>query len=647
MKQLNLSMMLLALSLANALLAAQAAFPVISASGEPATIVIAKDTGEENHRAAATLAQSIEKITGIRPPIASSPPQDPQVPVIWVAAHDQLAKRFPGQDFTFTRPEEILMVCQGNNLAILGQDTFVEGAQTSFGTANAVFTFIEDKLGVRWLWPGPLGEDVPQKVSILIDPFTYRFAPPFRERKYWRGRYAGEQERQAKDWFRFQRSTLASLKCRGGHAYTDWWEKYHEQYPEIFALQPNGERKPPGRPKDVKLCVSNPKIQELWVAEAKQEFASNPTRIMQSVSPNDGPGFCVCDACRAMDAPDGPPMWGYVALTDRYVKFWNELATNLRRVAPNREAYVGAYAYSAYRTPPVHTKLDPAVAIGYVGHFPMANAEVTAVEKENWLGWAEQASLMFYRPNLFHYSGGWLGFPTLAIHQTADGFRFLADHKCVGLQVDTWPMNWATQGPQHYAMAQLAYDPYQDVEALMEDYYQRGYGPAADAVAAYFTILEQGHEAVLKDIQLSSARGREMVDILAKCFDDQRMAQAESKLLEAEYLAADADPKYSQRLAFLRRGFEYVQLQRQIIKVMRRVRESEGHDTEAIALAEQLCTDREAMHRRADFAVRGADWFYTSRRLQDYMGPPSQALLNSVDQQRLNEEMRGRDAIVE
>lgn len=52
-----------------------------------------------------------------------------------------------------------------------------------------------------------------------------------------------------------------SFKLSYGHAFTDWWEKYKDECPEVFALQPNGRRGPrkSSRPDFVKMCISNPR----------------------------------------------------------------------------------------------------------------------------------------------------------------------------------------------------------------------------------------------------------------------------------------------------------------------------------------------------------------------------------------------------
>ena len=86
-------------------------------------------------------------------------------------------------------------------------------------------------------------------------------------------------------------------------------------------------------------------------------------------------------------------MWGYVALTDRYVKFWNILARGLKQRFPDRDVCVGAYAYSAYSTPPVAEKLEKNITMAYVGCFPLESEANREKQKNDWKRWWRFAAL--------------------------------------------------------------------------------------------------------------------------------------------------------------------------------------------------------------------------------------------------------------
>jgi hypothetical protein len=574
------------------------------------------DASNENRLAVNTLVDSVERISGARMEIVPNPPADGS-PAVWVGPHPAQAEFFPDASLEFKNPEEIFIYSHDGHLLITGRDRFGSNVQIEFGTANAVYTFLMRYLDVRWFMPHALWEDFPDWPTIELESIAYRFHPVFRMRRFYGGGVGAP-------WKRYQRLTfgsqaegapLGSYLNHSGHAYMDWWERYGEDHPEWFAigLRDGGQ---PRRPKDAKLCVSNPEVAQQWLKLAEAFFNENPDRIVLSATPNDGGGFCRCDDCVAMDHPDGP-----FAGADRYVAYWNTLARGLREIFPDRELYVGVAAYSSYRAAPKTHRLEPNITVAYAGHFPIANAEITEAEKAAWSEWAEMATAMIFRPNLFHYSGGWIGLPTLSLRSTMEDFRFLAENQCIGIDVDTLPPSWATQGIQFYLMAQLAYDPLQDGEAVLRDFYERGFGPAAAIVPEYFELMEDTHEEVLKHVRLGGAFAGRAVEFYQLAFNTDVLDRGDAILDRAETTLANAPETYRQRLQFIRRGNDWVRLQMKIARVMDRVRESEGKDVEAVKKA--LALDRKRSELSEPNALVHVGW-YATRRVPDHLGPPSE-----------------------
>ena len=302
-------------------------------------IVISDIESEETLRAVSDLAEYILKISGVRPEVITNPVSIPKN-AVWVGNQPNLPKVFRDLDLEFLHPEEILIACNGKHLVIAGRDIMVSGQQIEYGTANAVYTFIEKYLDVRWLWPGELGEDIIIRDTISIPSFVYRFHPVFLRREILqRAATWGISD----DWTRFQRLKLSSLVKgpRGGsHAFSDWYPKYHKEHPEWFALQPDGSRSGYPGPRYEKLCLSNPGVWDQWLAEVEEAIKNNPKATVFNATENDSysSGLCVCENCRAWDHPEGAPWtytWKdhteeYVASTNRNVTFWNILARELK-----------------------------------------------------------------------------------------------------------------------------------------------------------------------------------------------------------------------------------------------------------------------------------------------------------------------------
>src|SRR5262249_3671440 len=78
-------------------------------------------------------------------------------------------------------PGGIVLSAKGNVLALFGTDARTPSDPD--GTRYAVTTFLEDKLGVRYLWPGELGKIVPRKETITVADFRHRFTPRLAQRR--------------------------------------------------------------------------------------------------------------------------------------------------------------------------------------------------------------------------------------------------------------------------------------------------------------------------------------------------------------------------------------------------------------------------------------------------------------------------------
>ncbi|MEX0790683.1 MAG: DUF4838 domain-containing protein, partial [Actinomycetota bacterium] len=580
-----------------------------------APVVLFEDAPPKTRQAAEDLVNYIEKISGARPELIEGEPEPIPDHAIWVGYQPMLDELLPGVDFDFRHPEEVLIAANEEHLVIAGRDRWdedhlvvegrnrtIEGWQREYGTVNAVYTFLRDHLDVRWIMPGEFGEDVPQSDTIAVEPFEFRHHPPFLERaEILRFSRAGDSRRHSHEWARFQRLQLDSLSAPGGHPASDWWEKYHESHPDYFALQPDGTRSGYPSPANAKRCLSNPVVWDRWLEEVEQTLKKDPNRTVFSGSENDShsSGLCVCENCRAWDpSPEDTPEphrynWDgtnqqYVPMSDRYVRCANRLARKLKDRFPDRDDfYVTVSTYGPAAPPPVEATPDNNVVVSAVGHFPLTSPEARQSQKDYWRQWSQKASRMRYRPNLWYWGGGIWGWPEVAMTRTIEDFRFLAEHGAIGMFVDGAWEHWATQGPMYYLMANLAWDPYQDGEALMEDYYQRGFGEAAEQIKTYWTMMEDANQAFMAspDLRIGSAGRTTAIEVAKQVYTSEFLERADRLLQEAADKVADQPEAYRERVAFVRAGFDFTRLMMECIPLMERVREREGEDAEAVKQA--------------------------------------------------------------
>ena len=578
-------------------------FILVDPEAGAAPIVIPTGLPPRTRDAAVTLADTIEQISGLRPQLIEGDAKEIPKQAIWVGIHPRLIAAAPDLDLQFEHPEETLIAVSETAVVIAGRDrwnpdhteekgrlSIKTGMQQEYGTANAVYTFIRDQLNVRWLWPGET--DFVKRTRITVAPFEKRYHPPFRARAgvFQKLSLGDNQEGIDELWARFQRVQLDSMELIGGHGFGDWWDLYGATHPEYFAAYPDGSRRVNARnPRTTKLCASNPAVWSQWLADAVKQIEANPLLRVISVSPNDGyaSGHCVCENCLAWDHPEGEKVtWNFgggvkfegVVQSDRDVRFANTLARMLKKRFPNRELYVQLHAYGLARNAPVGVSPDDNVIISSVSSFHMRSPEARSLAMRQHANWAKKTKHLMWRPNLGSQAGLRWGMPDVAMTQAGEDFRFVADRNGTGLFFDLHWFHWSTQGPQYYALAHLAWDPYTDINALMDEYYQRAYGPAAVELKAYWQLLERTRMEFVTE-----EPSRQRAFDIPKKYTPAMLAEARGYLDAAENKLAGSAEMYPRRLQFTRCGLDFMELVVDTRKLMQRFEESKGEDTEARA----------------------------------------------------------------
>jgi hypothetical protein len=561
----------------------------------PAPIIVFKDAPPRTRDAAVALAEYIEKISGKKPLVllgASSPMPDG---AIWIGVQPEVKVLFPNIDFDFKHPEEIIIAANEKHVVIAGRDRWdpvkldivtkegvIKGVQQEYGTINAVHTFMQDQLGVRWLWPGELGEDVPKSERIAISSsLEYRHHPQMRARgsMFNYCRLGNKGYGTSHEWTMRQRLQLDSLSIEGGHGFGDWWDRYHEKHPEIFALQPDGTRSSFPSPHNVKLCMSNPKVWELWLEGVAEELQQDPYRTVFNASPNDGwaSGHCVCEKCSAWDHPDGEPRvfnWFHLnkerpATSDRDVTFANTLGALLKQKYPGKDYRVLMLSYGHSRPAPI--KARPAdnvimtIVANFFGRTGLVDRGSTRGDtyRQQFEAWSKIVPSMFWRPNTGSPAGWQQGLPDIHVAQTIRDFKDVAAANCIGIYIDGVWEHWSTVGPLYYIMAQLAWNPAADAEAILADYYTRAFGPAASQVREYFEALEKERMAFTKK------NGEAGIFAFPQLYTADLMRESQARLDRAA-AAVPADSIHAKRVAFIQVGLTYTRMTLENIALMDR-----------------------------------------------------------------------------
>ena len=579
-----------------------------------AVVVTADEPAPVAEYAAAELVRHVKKATGATLPVAvESAVPDGYASRLFLGM--TRAARAQGIAAEPLAPEAFVLRSVGRDLFIVGDEgdgNPLSPHNSKCGTLFGVYELLERGLGVRWLWPGPLGTYVPPADTVALDAVDETIAPrlAYREIAWGRVRDAAIRHTHSlteaeevlgfspeglvryghdlQDYLRRHRMGGMDRKPSTGHHFSGWWERYGQEHPEWFMMHEDGTRGPAKGmgTRHVPMCVSNPDLHR-FIAE---RWDGQGVLRLGEV---DWPDACRCAACRAWDGPQPDPVPEFlVSQTDssspaaerlqrhrghvlrgfydpmctsgRYARFW-QAVWNLA-ADRNPDALVTTYIYYNYFPSPA---ADIELGEGVFGEFvPWGNPQHTdffpmraeAMEwlKQQWLGWRRTGMRLAYRPNYLH--DGWV-MPLVDVRQAAEFFRFAVEHGMEGSRFDSLTGQWAAHGPKLYVHVRLHAKPELTVEAILDEYYA-AFGPAAAEVREYFEYWERyGKDRLqqINDLYIDIGHRWQRFQLHAhKAFPPAAFEPAEAILERAKEAAADHPrAEYAARVAFLAAGLEH------------------------------------------------------------------------------------------
>ena len=377
-----------------------------------------------------------------------------------------------------------------------------DGNKLLHGTADAVYDFLERFAGVRWLWPGEVGTvadpsgpvSLKEEKSVYVPPFRIRLTNSF---TYPSGLSPAEGK-DLSDWLR-HRHVGKSLDSKGSgfqHAFGSLMPRatYGAEHPEYYSLvSPErwiGEPKPtePTRlagqfmPGPWQLCTSNPDVRRI-IAE---KLVAAKTDAIQSISPNDGYGFCECEACRAQDSEGQGIVGRSYKLTDRMYDFLSDIAWQVYKASPTSK--VGLFSYSCYADVPTKkVNLPPNVYLSccYLVYGLDAKGEAALGEKLAGLA-ATGAQIVGREYWGTHYT---MRYPLSHSRKIDRNLKLLHKLGAAGIYGETGN-NFAVRASDLYLLARLAWNPEVDRAAELRDFCDKAFGPAAETMYNLFEAIE-------------------------------------------------------------------------------------------------------------------------------------------------------------
>ena len=406
-----------------------------------------------------------------------------------------------------------LMSCKSNEcfyIKTVNNKIYIIGKKP-IGALYGAYTLLE-KLGVRWLYPGPQGEVYPKNKNISIsdiDDFetpslayrsvsftcaSYNFAPSliWMARNKMNVRYYSQAFRlfdgctqtQA-DFFNVARNAIKTIGGHDGFKLAIPVAKYFDKHPEYFA-QIKGKRVSKGR---VQRCLSNPHVQKIY-EDMVYEYTKKGYCYFFGAEDAQNT-FCTCSNCRKLGTVNGK-----YKETNLVHRFFARIAE--RVLKRNPDAKFMMHIYNDYRKVPTAQEIKyPKSMLGlycshgrcYVHKFSDPGCVSNKIQYGEFTGWQNFCPNMVLRDyieianceyapfeyivakdikNLVKIGGaGWIDECPPAYGRVADKLK-----KNYPLADDQWLSNW----PTYYVAAKVGWNSKINVDDLMKDAYTKYYG---------------------------------------------------------------------------------------------------------------------------------------------------------------------------
>jgi hypothetical protein len=432
-------------------------------------IVVAEAAAAQEKRAAEELRDFVKQISGATLSIVTDdqPVADKEIMLGPNRHLDSMGARL---SFDKLGDEGFTIRTAGPHLIIAGG--------SARGTLYGVYTFLEDHLGCRWYTPTV--SFVPSKWNIVLGEINDTQVPALAYREVY---YAEAKERA---FAVRQKLNGVVVSVQAGEAAPDGvlpgfngWahtlfillppDKYFGSNPEYFALR-DGKRQP------TQPCLTNPDVLRIVVENLRKAIEANPKGDYWSVSQMDNGEPCTCDRCKAIDDREGSP-------AGAVVEFVNKVAAH----SPAKTISTLAYWYTM--APPKTVKPAKNVHIMFcmdVNHSPP------------YYGWFEGWSKIAPRMYIWYYVIPCHNFiaPWPNLHLLQPQIKDYVAHGTTGMFIEGG-YNAGSEFAElrTYLLAKILWNPNCDAGALMDDFLQGYYGPAATPIRKYIDALRDSAKA--------------------------------------------------------------------------------------------------------------------------------------------------------
>ncbi|HEY1065472.1 MAG TPA: DUF4838 domain-containing protein, partial [Pirellulales bacterium] len=449
---------------------------IVAAEGKTAAVVLSSpQAGMWEKRAATDLVKYIGRLAGAEPKladtsesIAAALQSDAPLLIVGQAATaalpeigDRLART--AKPNPLLRADSVVVQRRGNRVYIAGNndDSHYYAAAT-----------LLQLWGCRWFVPGEFGECIPSHPKLVVGDLDYAYGSPFEVRRYW---LAWNADATGREEFA-HRNFFNEVLVPNGHSLATYTK----------------ELIPPGKTM-FNVPIAEERTARHVAEKVLPQFAKGEDVMLgleDGVYESDSPGD------KKLIALQYDKHFLTQSYTDAFMVLYNRVAEALMKAAPESKARIGFLIYSNITLPP---KLDVVAAKPLVGYLAPIDFDPihgmddprSGPRREYRTIMEKWAKVMDGRLVIYDYDQTmlvWRDLPNPSHQAFRRDVKHYLDAGILGVDTESRGAT-ATVLTNLYIRGQLLWNPSSDVDALLADFYERFYGPAAKPMAEYWSAV--------------------------------------------------------------------------------------------------------------------------------------------------------------
>ena len=374
------------------------------------------------------------------------------------------------------------------------------GLYDDHGTCLAAYDFLERHCLVRWYGPSPFDLVVPPlQPDLEVTGGEVRRAPALKHRS---ALHAGNWPFLRAQWGEFTTDQVR-LHWRRMRQGGEPWAANHTFHPATIRSHFTNPEYQSRNPKSngTQLCYSHPALVR-EVAQLARDYFDGKAALPEgwkaagdyfALVPDDNLNLCNCPECTARLAGGAARRTGFFShgeISNYWFAFVNAVAREVRSTHPGR--YIATLAYWAYALPP-DFPLEPNVSVApclHTCYYPV-HPEMKANDLAFYEAWRARTTAPLFLWVYYHHPmepaliDRWKCFPHVMVHDTARSMRRFVQDGVRGI------FECGEQDQlEQYVMVRVWDDPDMDVDAVIDEFFRRYFGPAGEPMKRFYLRLE-------------------------------------------------------------------------------------------------------------------------------------------------------------